>query len=242
MSLMGYGADWRNFHSTISRAMMAAENQGLDSGSLFVGVTENSGGRPREDVHLSRFAAYLVAMNGDPRKPDVAAAQAYFAIRTREAEMADDRRPVYRVPQTLPEALRLAAEAIEERDTARAVVDALTPLADIATTYLSASGDYSVAEAAKLLSRSECIETGEARLFDWLAAHGWTVRHGGRPAPEQTRVARGHMRVRGTTYVHPRTRETMAGAPQVRITPRGVELIGHAMRREARAITPLTPA
>lgn len=86
MPLLGYGADWRNMLAVINKAITSAQNQGLDASTLFVGVTEKSAGRPREDFHLDRFACYLVAMNGDPRKPEVAAAQAYFAIRTHEAE------------------------------------------------------------------------------------------------------------------------------------------------------------
>ena len=86
MPLLGYGADWRNMLAVINKAITSAQNQGLDASTLFVGVTEKSAGRPREDFHLARFACYLVAMNGDPRKPEVAAAQAYFAIRTHEAE------------------------------------------------------------------------------------------------------------------------------------------------------------
>lgn len=75
-----YGADWRNFHAAIERARATCSNSGGDPVSNFVGATKITGTKPAHDVHLSRYAAYLVAMNGDPRKSEVAAAQTYFAL------------------------------------------------------------------------------------------------------------------------------------------------------------------
>lgn len=69
--------------------MKSAENTGMTC--QFTHVSESAdraqgGGRERKDVHLDRMAAYLVAMNGDLNKPEVSAAQAYFAVKTRQAE------------------------------------------------------------------------------------------------------------------------------------------------------------
>lgn len=86
MPLLGYDS-WRRFTDAIDRAKAAAQAQNNDVTRLFASaVKKSSGGRPAEDVELARFAAYLVAMNGDPRKPEIAAAQHYFAVRTRQAE------------------------------------------------------------------------------------------------------------------------------------------------------------
>lgn len=57
---------WQHFTPVIERASASAANQGHEG--LFTVIRENSGGRPREDVHLTRFAAYLVAMNVTPRR------------------------------------------------------------------------------------------------------------------------------------------------------------------------------
>lgn len=91
MPLMGYTGvnSWQIFNGkVIARAEKSAENTGMTC--LFTHVSEKStGGRPGTDVHLDRMAAYLVAMNGDPNKPEVAAAQAYFAMQTRRAELGE---------------------------------------------------------------------------------------------------------------------------------------------------------
>lgn len=89
MPLMAYGT-WERFKNPLERAMASARNQVGDVSGDFRRSAKVSGDRgpAQETYELSRFAAYLVAMNGDPNKPEVAAAQAYFAIRTREAETA----------------------------------------------------------------------------------------------------------------------------------------------------------
>jgi len=90
--LMGYGR-WERFADAIERAKIAARNTGMDVTSQFrasakVVPRAHGGGNPQEDVQLTRQAAYLVAMNGDPRKQEIADAQAYFVARTMQAEVA----------------------------------------------------------------------------------------------------------------------------------------------------------
>ena len=118
MPLMGYAhrGAWQRFdESVISRAKRAASNQGMQVGNLFIGSYEKTGGRPREDFKLTRYAAYLVAMNGDPNKPEVAAAQHYFAVQTRVAET---QAPALALPQDYASALRELASQVEAKELA----------------------------------------------------------------------------------------------------------------------------
>jgi DNA-damage-inducible protein D len=91
MPCLGY-VDWRNMETAIDRAQASCVAQGLYPADHFVGANEMVGigsGARRDvsDVHLTRYGCYLVAMNGDPRKPEIAAAQQHFALMTRVAEV-----------------------------------------------------------------------------------------------------------------------------------------------------------
>lgn len=91
MPLMGY-TKWERFDSAISKAKISAANTGTDPDQHFSRLREEpTVGRPKEDYELTRFAAYLIAMNCDVRKTEVANAQGYFAVRTRQAEVSASR-------------------------------------------------------------------------------------------------------------------------------------------------------
>jgi len=86
MPLLGYGT-WQKFEEAINRARTACKESGNDAAVHFLPApVKSTGGRPGKDHHLSRYACYLVAQNGDPRKSEIAEAQTYFAIKTRERE------------------------------------------------------------------------------------------------------------------------------------------------------------
>lgn len=221
MPLLDY-EKWERFADAIGRAKIAAHNSGYDVAQNFPAAGKVSGqrGPDQADYHLSRYACYLVAMSGDSRKEAVARALTYFAVKTRQAEVSAPRE--LSDDEKIDEALQISARRIHEL---KVRVAELEPPAAAWQELADAAGDYSVADAAKVLSRDPNIVTGERRLFTEMARKSWIYRSAGRWRAYQVMVDNGRLVEKiNRPYVNS-AGEAVAPAPTIRVTPKGIEAL-----------------
>lgn len=161
MAAMTYPT-WQHFRPVVERAMASTEGAGQVAAHHFTvnRETPRMGGPAREDFDVTRYGAYLIAMNGDPRKPAVAAGQTYFAVKTREAEVA----PAKSVAELTRRDLALMLIAAEDEldaanaraEVAEAQVAEVAPKVELAENFLnSRPNGRLVREVAKELGVQE---------------------------------------------------------------------------------------
>lgn len=168
MPLLGYTQRnaWQKFTDVIDRAKASATNQNIDLTSAFTiageRVKAGDGWTERQNFYLTRYAAYLVAMNGDPRKPEVAAAQSYFAVKTREAELVQEQQNALAIPKDYSEALRALADTYEAKEKAEQELNIAAPKANKFDKWLDSEG------LADFLTVSQVLGIGRNTMLQQL--------------------------------------------------------------------------
>ena len=238
MPYAGYSR-WENFREAIARAKHSLEAANRDPSDWLREATKPiASGKGRiqevEDFHISRYGCYILFQNGDPRKPEIAALQSYFAVQTRKQELTEQGAE-FTIPSSFAEALELAAQQARELDELSGQVKELRPWAEVGQKFVNAEGAFLVADAAKALWRQHRIEIGPIKLFEYMESIGWAFRDrsDGRWRANQVQIQNGRLQQRpGKVFQHPKTGQDVIATPIVMITPKGLARLAQLLNPE----------
>ena len=154
--LMGY-VNWQEFEKVVSKARDGLATTNIDALDHFMGAHKViKGGRwgtqQVTDYRLTRFGAYQVALAGDSRKPEVAAAKVYFAVKTREAEVASVPEPDVSSAEGILALAEKYVEAARELVTTKKELAIAAPKASKWDAFCDADGLIDMGTAAKALT------------------------------------------------------------------------------------------
>jgi DNA-damage-inducible protein D len=197
---LGY-SKWEDFANAIARAKVAAHNSGIDVAQNFPTARKVAASGPAaQDYHLSRYACYLVSLNGDPRKPEVATAQTYFVVKTREAETS---RPALTGAELLAHAVIEAQAMLAAKD---GRIAELEPKAEAFDAFMDADGMYSWNATAKAIGWGRNVMLRELRRCGVVQGNRLPYQryaHHFKVVPQTYTDNNGQTHATATTYVLP---------------------------------------
>ena len=216
--------------ANVGNALARLDDDEKDS----IRLTDGTPGNPNR-VIVSEAGLYDLIIRSD--KPE---AKRFRRWVTHEVLPSIRRTGSYAVPAVELDELEVARRyvlALEAKKAIEAELAEAAPKARSWDTLASGDGDFSVADAAKILSRDPVIAVGERRMFAVLADQGWIYRQrgDGRWRVYQSAVERGWLSEMPSSHYHPRTGELVLDPPQVRVTVKGV----HELHRRLGGMQPL---
>lgn len=211
--------------------------EALDDDEVTTTHVTDSLGRQQLTYIVSESGLYSLILRS--RKPEAKAFKRWIthdvlpAIR-KTGSYALNPAPVFQIPQTYAAALELAAAQARELEEKQAELAIAAPKADAFDSFLSASGDYSVRDAVKVLNRDHAIAIREKALYAWLNENRWIYRDSGRNwCGYADPLAAGYVAHKAQWHHHPFTGEKVIDPPQLRITAKGIERLSDRLRRAA---------
>jgi prophage antirepressor-like protein len=226
--------------SNVGNALARLDDADRDS----IRIADGTPGNPNKAI-VNESGLYDLIL--DSRKPEARAFRRWITAEVipsiRQTGSYSIEPAASALPQDYEEALVALLGQVRETKALTAKVAELEPAAQSWQTLASADGDFSVADAAKILARDPQIKLGRNRLFTVLDEYRWTYRQlaDDRPRVMQVAIERQWLSEIPQSHYHPRTGELVMDAPQVRVTVKGLHELHKRLGGTTAVAVPTVP-